>query len=105
MRGKLSADSCELSAVSSHLSDNRESVALPILPTANWELETARILRAAVSREPNIGETTARRPGRVSSVSTFLPPFPPCLDLRGVSGTLTIFGVPVKAGGKSGTLL
>jgi hypothetical protein len=30
----------ELSAVSSHLSDNRESLALPVLPTANWKLET-----------------------------------------------------------------
>ena len=36
-------------------------------------LDTARIQRAAVTREPNIGEPPARRPRGVSSVSTFLP--------------------------------
>ena len=34
-----------------------------LLVTANWELETARILRAAVSREPNIGEAGLQRRG------------------------------------------
>jgi hypothetical protein len=34
-----------------------------LLVTGHWELDTARILRAAVSREPNIGEAGLQRRG------------------------------------------